>query len=76
MLQVGGFLQRIDYVRKYAFGAMCILKDSASGQYPIKYAFLLRSLLLSCKVSHFSPQIQDHAHNFHGANSHIWFHKP
>ena len=27
-LQVGGFLQRIDYVRKHAFGVMCILKVS------------------------------------------------
>ena len=51
LLQVGGFLQRIDYVRKYAFGAMCILKDSATGQFPIKYASPLRSLLQSCQVS-------------------------
>ena len=36
--QVGGFLQRIDYVRKYAFGVMCILKDD-KGQFPIRCAF-------------------------------------
>ncbi len=35
--QVGGFLQRIDYVRKYAFGVMCILKDD-KGQFPIRCA--------------------------------------
>ena len=37
VLQVGGFLQRIDYVRKYAFGIMCILKDD-KGQFPIRCA--------------------------------------
>ena len=36
VLQVGGFLQRIDYVRKHAFAVMCILKDS-QGQFPIRY---------------------------------------
>lgn len=35
LLQVGGFLQRIDYVRKHAFAVMCILKD-AQGQFPIR----------------------------------------
>ena len=35
--QVGGFLQRIDYVRKYAFGVMCILNDG-KGQFPIRRA--------------------------------------
>lgn len=35
LVQVGGFLQRIDYVRKYAFGVMCILKNK-EGQFPIK----------------------------------------
>ena len=34
-MQVGGFLQRIDYVRKHAFAVMCILKDS-QGQFPIR----------------------------------------
>ena len=34
---MGGFLQRIDYVRKYAFGVMCILKDD-KGQFPIRCA--------------------------------------
>ena len=33
--QVGGFLQRIDYVRKYAFGVMAILKNE-KGQFPIR----------------------------------------
>ncbi len=37
LVQVGGFLQRIDYVRKYAFGVMCILKDD-KGQFPIRCA--------------------------------------
>ena len=35
VMQVGGFLQRIDYVRKHAFAVMCILKDS-EGQFPIR----------------------------------------
>ena len=39
--QVGGFLQRIDYARKYAFGAMCILKDD-KGQFPIRGAWIFR----------------------------------
>ena len=34
-LQVGGFLQRLDYVRKYAFGVICILKNE-QGQFPIR----------------------------------------
>ena len=38
--QVGGFLQRIDYVRKYAFGVMCILKDD-KGQFPIRCACIV-----------------------------------
>ena len=33
---VGGFLQRIDYVRKHAFGVMCILKNE-KGEFPIRY---------------------------------------
>lgn len=40
-LQVGGFLQRIDYVRKYAFGVMCILKNS-EGQFPIRGFWIFR----------------------------------
>lgn len=40
-VQVGGFLQRIDYVRKYAFGVMCILKNS-EGQFPIKGFWIFR----------------------------------
>ena len=35
LAQVGGFLQRIDYVRKHAFAVMCILKNS-EGQFPIR----------------------------------------
>lgn len=34
-LQVGGFLQRLDYVRKYAFGVIAILKNE-EGQFPIR----------------------------------------
>ena len=34
-LQVGGFLQRIDYVRKHAFAVLSILKDD-KGQFPIR----------------------------------------
>lgn len=34
-LQVGGFLQRIDYVRKHAFAVLSILKDD-QGQFPIR----------------------------------------
>ncbi|KAK9836681.1 hypothetical protein WJX74_005908 [Apatococcus lobatus] len=41
MNKVGGFLQRIDYVRKYAFGVMCILKDD-KGQFPIRGAWIFR----------------------------------
>ncbi|KAK9809891.1 hypothetical protein WJX72_001136 [[Myrmecia] bisecta] len=41
MNKVGGFLQRIDYVRKYAFGVMCILKDS-NGQFPIRGFWIFR----------------------------------
>lgn len=36
-LQVGGFLQRIDYVRKHAFAVMSILKNE-QGQFPIRCA--------------------------------------
>ena len=39
VMQVGGFLQRIDYVRKHAFAVMCILKDS-KGQFPIRCALV------------------------------------
>lgn len=42
ILQVGGFLQRIDYVRKHAFAAICILKDTASGTFPIRGLFMFR----------------------------------
>ena len=42
--QVGGFLQRIDYVRKYAFGVMCILNDG-KGQFPIRCAWSVLTLL-------------------------------
>ncbi|KAK9834888.1 hypothetical protein WJX81_006700 [Elliptochloris bilobata] len=41
MNKVGGFLQRIDYVRKYAFGVMCILKDD-KGQFPIRGVWIFR----------------------------------
>lgn len=36
-MQVGGFLQRIDYVRKHAFAVLSILKDD-QGQFPIRCA--------------------------------------
>ena len=36
-VQVGGFLQRLDYVRKYAFGVISILKND-EGQFPIRCA--------------------------------------
>ena len=35
VMQVGGFLQRIDYVRKHAFAVMSILKNP-EGQFPIR----------------------------------------
>lgn len=38
-MQVGGFLQRIDYVRKHAFAVLSILKDD-KGQFPIRFALL------------------------------------
>lgn len=41
MNKVGGFLQRIDYVRKYAFGVMCILKNK-EGQFPIRGFWIFR----------------------------------
>lgn len=44
MNKVGGFLQRIDYIRKYAFGVMCILKND-QGQFPIRYGFGLTHTL-------------------------------
>ena len=49
VLQVGGFLQRIDYVRKYAFGVMCILKDD-NGQFPIRCAYKLLHKHLSARA--------------------------
>ena len=36
-VQVGGFLQRLDYVRKWAFGVISILKNE-EGQFPVKWA--------------------------------------
>mmetsp|Transcript_10552 Transcript_10552/g.31761 ORF Transcript_10552/g.31761 Transcript_10552/m.31761 type:complete len:435 (-) Transcript_10552:112-1416(-) len=42
MNKVGGFLQRIDYVRKYAFGVMAILKDSEKGVFPITGVWIFR----------------------------------
>jgi elongation factor 1-gamma len=41
MNKVGGFLQRIDYVRKYAFGVMCILKNE-KGEFPIRGFWIFR----------------------------------
>ncbi|EIE21308.1 glutathione S-transferase [Coccomyxa subellipsoidea C-169] len=38
---VGGFLQRIDYVRKHAFAVMSILKDD-KGQFPIRGMWIFR----------------------------------
>jgi elongation factor 1-gamma len=40
MNKVGGFLQRIDYARKYAFGVMCILKDGDT--FPIRGFWIFR----------------------------------
>lgn len=40
MNKVSGFLQRIDYVRKYAFGVMCILKKD--GLFPVKGLWIFR----------------------------------
>ena len=45
LAQVGGFLQRIDYVRKYAFGVMCILNDG-KGQFPIRRAWSIHTLMI------------------------------
>ncbi|CAL5228080.1 g11148 [Coccomyxa viridis] len=41
MNKVGGFLQRIDYVRKHAFAVMSILKNS-EGQFPIRGFWIFR----------------------------------
>jgi len=41
MNKVGGFLQRIDYVRKHAFGVMAILKND-QGQFPITGVWIFR----------------------------------
>ncbi|CAL5228071.1 g11139 [Coccomyxa viridis] len=41
MNKVGGFLQRIDYVRKHAFAVMSILKTS-EGQFPIRGFWIFR----------------------------------
>lgn len=41
MNKVGGFLQRLEFARKYAFGVMCILKDK-DGRFPIKGVWLFR----------------------------------
>jgi elongation factor 1-gamma len=38
---VGGFLQRIDYARKYAFGVMAILKNE-KGEFPIRGVWIFR----------------------------------
>ena len=35
-------MQRIDYVRKHAFAAICILKDPSTGTFPIRGLFLFR----------------------------------
>lgn len=44
MNKVGGFLQRVDYARKYAFGVMCILKKD--NLFPIKGVWMFRGLEL------------------------------
>ena len=44
---MGGFLQRIDYVRKHAFAVLSILKDD-KGQFPIRSASL--QLLIAALV--------------------------
>lgn len=41
MNKVGGFLQRIDYVRKYAFGVISILKND-KGEFPVKGLWIFR----------------------------------
>ncbi|KAK9796239.1 hypothetical protein WJX73_009454 [Symbiochloris irregularis] len=41
MNKVGGFLQRLDYVRKYAFGVISILKNE-SGEFPVKGLWIFR----------------------------------
>ena len=48
--QVGGFLQRLDYVRKYAFGVICILKNE-QGQFPIRWSPALSCLQLTAELS-------------------------
>ena len=42
MNKVGGFLQRMDHVRKYAFGKMCILGEEPP--FKIKGVWLFRGL--------------------------------
>jgi elongation factor 1-gamma len=41
MNKVGGMLQRVDYVRKYAFAVMCILKNE-KGEFPIRGVWMFR----------------------------------
>jgi elongation factor 1-gamma len=48
MNKVGGFLQRMDFIRKYAFSKMCILGESPP--YSIKGVWLFRY----CSPSHFA----------------------
>jgi len=48
MNKVGGFLQRMDFIRKYAFSKMCILSESPP--YSIKGVWLFRY----CSPSHFA----------------------
>jgi elongation factor 1-gamma len=41
MNKVGGMLQRVDYVRKYGFAVMCILKNE-KGEFPIRGVWMFR----------------------------------
>jgi hypothetical protein len=49
MNKVGGFLQRMDFIRKYAFSKMCILGESSP--YSIKGVWLFRYSLPNCHCS-------------------------
>lgn len=40
--KVGGFLQRMDFARKFAFGVLLILKDESKGVFPIRGLWIFR----------------------------------
>lgn len=54
MNKVGGFLQRIDYARRYAFGVMCILKKG--DVFPIEGVWMFRG-------SEIPPQLVDECYD-------------